>query len=501
MEKPYLNPVLTQSSQGAKNKGMGQWIDKVWLQLASVKLTLFLLVALLLLSIPGTVILQLNISNVDPGSQYSYDFWTLGQKLQLFTAYHSFWYVGLMVLLSMNLIACSVERWPQMWRLANAKPVAWAQATFDQVDSNFKKTWSTNLSKDQALQIFKSRINENKATPVVVQESEDSFQIFFQKGRWSRVANYLVHTSLLVIFAGAIITALYGFEGAASIPEGSAVDTFLLFTEGKASGLKKPDPKNYPVGQVPLVNEKLLGFRLHVEDFDVEFYEQYPSRPRDFVTQLNVIRGKQTLKSGEIRVNSPMSFENFTFYQASYGRMGQFTVSMRVMPVENGRVGAPLFSTANIGEPQTFEKLGIELVVLQAHENLQNIGQGILVGEIKNGQLKGEPFWVIKKAPEFDLKRGAPYMVVLDNAEEQLFTGLQIGYDPGAPLYWLGCLGMLIGTFYALLVTHRKFQLRYQKGEVVFAGTIHRLPSGFENQVQRWAQMLEDSSKSINKGR
>ena len=75
----------------------------------------------------------------------------------------------------------------------------------------------------------------------------------------------------MVIFAGAIITALYGFEGAASIPAGSAVDTFLLFSEGKETGLKRPDPKNYPAGQVPLVNEKLLGFRLHAEDFRVEF--------------------------------------------------------------------------------------------------------------------------------------------------------------------------------------------------------------------------------------
>src|SRR5450432_2489528 len=106
------------------------WVDRTWLQMASVKITLFVFLSLLLLAIPGTVVMQINISNVDPGVQYDYDFWKFGQLTQLFTAYHSFWYVGLVALLAMNLIACSVERWPQMWKLAMAKPVAWAKETF-----------------------------------------------------------------------------------------------------------------------------------------------------------------------------------------------------------------------------------------------------------------------------------------------------------------------------------------------------------------------------------
>ena len=95
-------------------------VDRVWEAMASVKLTIVILVGLLLLGIPGTLVLQYNISNVDPGLQYSYDFWKFGQVMQLFTAYHSFWYVALMVVLSLNLVACSINRWPQMWKLANA---------------------------------------------------------------------------------------------------------------------------------------------------------------------------------------------------------------------------------------------------------------------------------------------------------------------------------------------------------------------------------------------
>ena len=69
-------------------------VDRIWDTLASVKLTLVILTALLLLSIPGTLVLQHNISSVDPGMEYSYSFWNFAQYLELFTAYRSFWYVG-----------------------------------------------------------------------------------------------------------------------------------------------------------------------------------------------------------------------------------------------------------------------------------------------------------------------------------------------------------------------------------------------------------------------
>ena len=62
------------------------FVDRIWLALGSVKLTLVVFVALLLLSIPGTIVLQENVSGIDPGLQYDYDFWQVGQWLGLFRA-------------------------------------------------------------------------------------------------------------------------------------------------------------------------------------------------------------------------------------------------------------------------------------------------------------------------------------------------------------------------------------------------------------------------------
>ncbi len=467
-------------------------LDNLWLRLASVRLTLVLLIGLGLLAIPGTLVLQYNISNVDPALQYEYDFFKWGEALQLFTAYQSFWYVGLLVLLSMNLIACSTERWPQMLKLARAKPVKLSAETFERLPKELTRTWNVNLSKAEAEKILLQFGSEKNRNFKILEDNDQAFQIFWQTGQWSRIANYLVHISLLVIFAGGIVGAMYGFEGGANIPAGSAVDTFLMFKEGKASGLI-PAPGG-------LSNERLLGFRLEAESFDVRFYENFPNRAREYVSKLNVLRNGQLLKSAFIRVNEPLEFENFTFYQASYGRLGDFNVQGRVINKANP-LNDQVYFKSKLGQSKQMNHLNVEFVPIRAVMDIQGLGPGVQFLQLNEGKPQGSPFWVLKDYPEFDYKKreDSNYAIVVDDVKELFFTGLQIAYDPGAPIYWLGCLGMLIGTFYALFVTHQKFYVHFESGKLYFSGQIHRLPFGFEAKVEKISQQIKTTFQSAGR--
>jgi cytochrome c biogenesis protein ResB len=120
------------------------------------------------------------------------------------------------------------------------------------------------------------------------------------------------------------------------------------------------------------------------------------------------------------------------------------------------------------------------------------VGPAVQFQEVEGEKLKGEPFWVFIDAPVVDLQRDSRFGFVVQSVERLYYTGLQIGYDPGAPIYWFGCLGLLIGTFYALLVTHKRYQIRIRKsGKVIVAGSIHRLPTGFEKRIDAWASKLQ----------
>ena len=75
---------------------------------ASLRLTIFLLITLSVTSIFGTVIPQGDIPheylhNINPNKLKLY------QSLDLFDMYHSWWFVGLLVLFVINLIVCSLK--------------------------------------------------------------------------------------------------------------------------------------------------------------------------------------------------------------------------------------------------------------------------------------------------------------------------------------------------------------------------------------------------------
>jgi cytochrome c biogenesis protein len=478
-------------------QALGILVDKAWDALASVKLTIFILVALLLLAIPGTVVLQYNISNVDPGVQYSYDFWSLGDSIQLFTSYHSFWYTGLIALMSINLIACSVNRWPQMLRLAVAKPVLWARETFLLQPSDTLHDWKTPLSAEEA----KTRLIESVrrptwlrpfgwGKPVLLEDAPGRFQLFWQTGRWTRIANYLVHTSLLVIFTGAIVSALYGFEGAVNLPTGQAVDTFIVFKEGKFSGLQSVDGG--------LINERLLGFRLRAEDFRVKFYPDFPGRPSDFISRLSIERQGQKFMEKTIVVNDPMEFEGMAIYQSSYGPMNDYRLQLRVIDKARPIEGQSFVKT-KLGEVQDLPSHKARFVAVQALMDVQGFGPGVQFQILEGETPRGKPFWVLKDHQNFDFRnRSEPWGIVIDELDELYFTGLQVGYDPGAPIYWLGCLGMLLGTFYALFITHKKYYAQYENGRLTFTATIHRLPFGFEKAVARHAARLKSATQGAS---
>ena len=85
---------------------------------ASLRLTLFLLLALSVTSIIGTVIPQ---GDIPPEYLHSItqNKLKLYQTLGFFDMYHSWWFVGLLCLFSINLIVCSLRRLPHLWQQIN----------------------------------------------------------------------------------------------------------------------------------------------------------------------------------------------------------------------------------------------------------------------------------------------------------------------------------------------------------------------------------------------
>lgn len=90
--------------------------SKIWDFFSSVKLTIVLLLSLAATSIVGTLIPQ----NQDPTAYFqafgAYLF-RLFNILDLFDMYHSWWFQLLLLLLTINIIVCSIDRMSSNRRL------------------------------------------------------------------------------------------------------------------------------------------------------------------------------------------------------------------------------------------------------------------------------------------------------------------------------------------------------------------------------------------------
>ncbi|MBE0604160.1 MAG: cytochrome c biogenesis protein ResB, partial [Deltaproteobacteria bacterium] len=87
-------------------------IDRVWGFFTSVKLAVFTLIALAAASVLGTLVEQ-NL----PREKYReiYEAWAfnLMDRIDLFDMYHSWWFLALLMIFTVNLACCTIDRFPK----------------------------------------------------------------------------------------------------------------------------------------------------------------------------------------------------------------------------------------------------------------------------------------------------------------------------------------------------------------------------------------------------
>ncbi len=122
-----------------------------------------------------------------------------------------------------------------------------------------------------------------------------------------RSALLILHLSLLLIFAGALVTSFSAKKGTLHLREGESAGTF--------------ENKDGSAGTFP--------FSVELEDFEVVFHSGTNS-PSDFCSRLRFSKDGSVIREGEIRMNRIMSCKGYRFYQTDYDSDGAgvtFTVS------------------------------------------------------------------------------------------------------------------------------------------------------------------------------
>ncbi len=409
---------------------------------ASVQLALVLLSLIAFFALVGTLVPQREAA-VDFAERISPELFSFLQKMQIFDLYHSVWFVLLSGLLAVNLIVCSLDRFPLAWRRFRMRYEPQNDDVFRDVPE--EHTWLANAdvrtAADEALSLL-----QRKYRAVERADGEQGVWLCAQKGRFSLFGVYIVHLSILVLIAGAVVGSVFGVEGFVHIPEGETVESF--------------SPRS---GGQPLP----LPFAVRCDRFTVEFYEN--GMPKTFQSDLTFLKDGSAVRSAKLLVNHPVEFEGFRFYQASYGAAPGGKATLALVREEGRR------DVMNVAEGYVFDLPGGEgtFQVLRVEENLMKMGPAVKVS-VTSRRGQKEVFWVfqqiesVKKispdifdqVPVFNPGLFRPYTFSLLGLEEKYYTGLQVNRDPGTPLVAVSALGLIGGLMLILFSYARSVWIR-----------------------------------------
>lgn len=464
----------------------------MWSFLASVKLAVAVFIILALSSIIGTIVEQQaeparNIALLAKffGDSAAPTVYNIFAKLGFMDMYRSWWFVSFLIVFSINLLVCTIDKFPKTWKIVQMplKPLAENVIRTLPVRKEIKFKTTLPAVKDG----FLNRLNASKYN--VFESNEDNaVQLYCQKGRYARLGVYVVHFSIILIFIGAIVGARFGFKGYLNLPEGQYSDFAYL-----------PDGSPIP-----------LGFSIKCNWYETSYYEGIDT-PREFQSELVIIEnGKEVLKK-VIEVNSPLTYKGITFYQSSYGMIPENRGYFFFNITPSG--GRPDFISLRLGDGFEIPGTGISGTVMDFSpalgrdrqtgalttysDNMVNPAVGIEFNIPGQGSFKG---WVFKRYPQTGVLPGG-HSIMFEDYWGVEYTGMQVAKDPGVWLIYLACIVMTIGLYVTFFISHRKIWVHIAheapegKGPVRISigGTTNRNKLAFENEIERIISKASDA--------
>ena len=463
---------VDEPAKGAKTDGT-DFVAKIWDFLTSLKLVVILLLILSALSIAGTVIEQNK-----PMQEY-YRFYQPGtvalfSKLGLFDMYHSWWFVACLSLLALNITACTMDRYRGIMAAMRKKNLI--------LDEKLSKSLQnlTTIRYALPLDAVEKKIVElagsGFSSKHVVTVAEDGARhYFFEKGKYSRLAFFMTHVSILLIFLGALVGSFFGYKAYTNIFEGETVSQ----VEARTGKIQK------------------LNFQVKCNTFHAEFYAS--GMPMDYRSDLSILQnGKEVIRK-TIRVNDPLTFEGVTFYQSSYGGLPD-QVAIEVVNRDGtvkGAVTAPFGQIVAI--PGVADK--VEAADYQEHFHMPDGSEGGRAIGVNIHPANGGPtgLWLLVDQPEYDQRRGSAYYFRVKELKLKKYTGLQVNKDPGEILVWLGSILLIAGIMIAFFMSHKKLWISLRtdnkgKSELTIGGTANKNREAFSKEMELMIQSMKEVS-------
>ncbi len=458
---------------------------KIWQTLSSIKTGVVLIILVVIFSAAGTVILQRPITDPDDMQRaYSPAMLRFFDATGLSDIFHTRWFIALMMLVSLSIIAASVQRFPNAWRYF-ARP-------YKSPDESFRKALPTQaqipiVDEEQGLSAAERGFRHlGLKTERIVRP--DSFSLFSERNRMSEMAVYIVHASLLLILTGYIVDALYGWRG------------FLTLSPGTVSN--QVEMKDGSLRTIP--------FSIRCDGTGEDTYAD--GTPKRWWSKLAIVDAGREVSRKEIVVNDPLVYHGLRFYQASYGRTGKLDQLILNATPANGTKGTPQEISLALNQTVALDAdTTVQLVefipdfvvqdgrVYARSRDVVNPAVHMIVSSKKANTRVN--VW-LPAIPGVDENASSPYILDPKDLKTGLYTGLQVSHEPGQWAVWGGVVLMAVGLTFVFYVVHMRFwvvPVLDARGRTLLwvGGTANRNRDAFE---QKFKNVVEQIQKELKSG-
>ena len=393
---------------------------------SSVELALFIISGIAITSILGTVIPQNEVMNFYV-ERYGVQLAVIFKLLDITSMYSSLWFQGLLLLLCINLVVCTYARLPGVIAIIKKDSLA-VNPTGSNIDPHGVTLYSEQCLNNSELNLVGKTLvgypHKKKSD-----ESNGSHVYLYEKGAWSRTGAYIVHLSILVIIAGALIGKYFGYNEFVMIPEGSSTTKVHAQAADQAT--------------------RPLPFELFCQNFSIDYYHN--GMVKEYRSDLSVLKEGERILAKSITVNDPLRYEGITFYQSSYRVMdNEYKVIItRKNKTKEGKTELKKALFIKPFSEQNSAGLGIKIKILETSKDGHGHGPyKLLFDDEGNNPVStivndNEVVSLDRETATFTISIGQRYA-----------TGLQVVKDPGVLIFYLGCGLMMLGLYISFFMSH-----------------------------------------------
>ena len=368
--------------------------------------------------------------------------------------YGSVYYFGLLILLCLMVLACSVRRLPARIRQARSAEFVSDEKRIGRMPCHAELDLDVEAEEAvlHAAEICGKRLYRTRA-----ENRGGDFLMVASKAGFARYGSFLLHVSFVFLLAGGIAFTRFGQRSHEDVPVGGE------FT-------------------LPGLDEAVVV----VEGFDVIYDER--DRLSDYVCSVVLFEGGRPVLVKDISPNHPLEYKGREVFLVSYEQDFETLEGFVVSVLDrDGDVLVPVLYLP-FGSP--LEVPGVGVIAETVDAVLPHVRVTYPAGEVESVRLDPDvPAFTGDGNLGFSVIHGVPTIRVT----------LEVVREPGEWLVVTGLMLLTVGTFVCLYLSHRRiwFILRClpdRKTHVVFGGNASRNPGALRSEFDEIRRTLEELS-------